>query len=1251
MNKIYRVIWSHVKHCYVVVSELAKAHHRPGTIRTGRISIAALAVVTLLGSTSFAAGSEDTEAVNVAQLNAAYAKAIEASSEAAKHTTVSVKDDNIIINTMTNEDGSTNYDVALNPVVTVDEVTAEKGTIGGLTIADNSLTKGTTKVVLGGDASQGTGITNGQASLILQDKTVTLTGATGVDGDVSVHGNVTAKTASLGDVKFDSGIASGTDFTTTYKGQSVSLNDVYNRTSQIKRTDDYTTLIGDTVAVRAVGGTHKGGLFLKGIVDGDPVTMTQFLEDGSAVIGKVGIKVDGKITGVAAGIGDTDAVNVGQLKELAAKGTYTAGNGIAIRDNVISADLGITYGKEKNTLHWGNNTEAAKINDTAWGSQTKAAGGNATAFGFQTEATGGYATAWGSGAKAAGWASTAWGMNTLAKGSYATAWGNQSVATGYAATALGLNSKAYGRNSFAALGGIVGKENESDSATNSAAIGNGATVLVRDTLALGSGSVADRDVKTYTKDGAFSPVTRDIDIPTWKGTANAIAIGDAKNGVTRQLTGLAAGSEDTDAVNVAQLKAVSADSASKTGDLQYTNAKYVAKDDDLTVAVGKLDTAVYTNHTGIQLLNQYTGIEKQLNAGGAKDLTAGVNAAYAKALAASGEAAKHTTVSTKGDNIIINTTTNEDGSTNYDVALNPVVTVDEVTTKRGTIGGVTMADGIASGTDFTTTYKGNTVSLNDVYNRTSHIKRTDDYTTIIGDTVAVRAVGGTHKGGLFLKGIVDGDPVIMTQFLEDGSAVIGKIGIKADGKITGVAAGIGDTDAVNVSQLKSYAGSAKTEVKAADGETNITVEKTTGANGQDIYSVALQKQLDLTTGGSISFGNGNSLSAAGLTIHNKTYITKDGINASGQKITNVATGTDATDAVNKGQLEKTVADATQGSVKWDEGTTDTIHGVQVSDGKVTANNGISAGNGNFNVDDKGNLNIGNGKFTVDAATGNTTVGGDLNVTGGLKVNGKDVATSESVDKINNKLGSGEFTNGKETYTDAINQNTADIKTNADNIATNTKNIGDVKQYEKAGINGTDGKAVTNVVDATISNKQAITAVDTKVGDGKLDNGTSNLTEGINQNYQAIQDNSKAIGVLGSAVNKLDTRVNRVGAGAAALAALQPLDYDPENKWDFAAGYGNYGGASAVAIGTYYRPNETTLLSLGGSFGGGENMVNAGLSVKIGAGQSGRRMARKELSQEITALREIINSQAAANEQQNAEIAALKEIIEELKQNH
>ena len=109
---------------------------------------------------------------------------------------------------------------------------------------------------------------------------------------------------------------------------------------------------------------------------------------------------------------------------------------------------------------------------------------------------------------------------------------------------------------------------------------------------------------------------------------------------------------------------------------------------------------------------------------------------------------------------------------------------------------------------------------------------------------------------------------------------------------------------------------------------------------------------------------------------------------------------------------------------------------------------------------------------------------------------------------------------------------------------------------------------------------------------------TNDTDAVNvaQLKQAIGNNNNM-----AIINKLGNKVNRVGAGAAALAALHPLDFDPDDKWDFAAGYGNYSGANAVAVGAFYRPNEDTMLSVGGSFGGGENMVNAGVSVKLGQG--------------------------------------------------
>ena len=117
----------------------------------------------------------------------------------------------------------------------------------------------------------------------------------------------------------------------------------------------------------------------------------------------------------------------------------------------------------------------------------------------------------------------------------------------------------------------------------------------------------------------------------------------------------------------------------------------------------------------------------------------------------------------------------------------------------------------------------------------------------------------------------------------------------------------------------------------------------------------------------------------------------------------------------------------------------------------------------------------------------------------------------------------------------------------------------------------------------------------------------------------ITTNTESITVLNGRVDQLDTRVDRIGAGASALAGLHPLDYDPENKWDFAAGYGHYNGANAIAIGAFYRPDENKMISIGGSFGGGENMISAGISVKVGQG-TGISTSKAAMANEIRELK-------------------------------
>lgn len=166
-----------------------------------------------------------------------------------------------------------------------------------------------------------------------------------------------------------------------------------------------------------------------------------------------------------------------------------------------------------------------------------------------------------------------------------------------------------------------------------------------------------------------------------------------------------------------------------------------------------------------------------------------------------------------------------------------------------------------------------------------------------------------------------------------------------------------------------------------------------------------------------------------------------------------------------------------------------------------------------------------------------------------------------------------------------------------------------------------------------------------VRDGVLESDAATVGQ-LERVQDRIIDNSTAINQISGNVNQLGDRVNRVGAGAAALAALHPLDYDPANKWDFAAGYGNYKGANAVSIGSFYRPNENVMLSVGGSFGGGENMVNAGVSFKIGEGSSAVGTSRAAMAAEISSLK---SNNKALEDKVTAQDQKIKEMEKQLQQ--
>ena len=150
-----------------------------------------------------------------------------------------------------------------------------------------------------------------------------------------------------------------------------------------------------------------------------------------------------------------------------------------------------------------------------------------------------------------------------------------------------------------------------------------------------------------------------------------------------------------------------------------------------------------------------------------------------------------------------------------------------------------------------------------------------------------------------------------------------------------------------------------------------------------------------------------------------------------------------------------------------------------------------------------------------------------------------------------------------------------------------------------------------------------------------------------QLYQVKQDvwqNAQNINQLNNRVSNLDSRINKVGAGAAALAALHPQDFDPDDKWDFAAGFGNYRDANAAAIGVFYRPDHKTMVSAGGTFGNGENMVNLGISLKLGKSSPYAGMSRHALIGKVESQAREISDLQQQTQSQNERIAQLEKAV-------
>ena len=432
-------------------------------------------------------------------------------------------------------------------------------------------------------------------------------------------------------------------------------------------------------------------------------------------------------------------------------------------------------------------------------------------------------------------------------------------------------------------------------------------------------------------------------------------------------------------------------------------------------------------------------------------------------------------------------------------------------------------------------------------------------------------------------------------------AKLGKVTVAADGKISGVAAGAvtaDSTDAVNGSQLHAVATEAGKHSKVVNGS-NVNVEET-DVDGQKFYKVNLNKDIMLgdLTGKyvNISGTNGTIETTGYIATKDRVYADKGAkladIDVTGNKISNGASSI-VLDGSNVKVNDKVTIDQNGkiSGVARGEADTDAVNYGQLKEtnDSVTANEQAIKNNAEAIKNNAEAI-----KNNSEAIKNNSEAISGLNTrVNDVEALAKKHTTVTAGDNI--IVAKGTNDKGGENYTVALDKN----------ITVDSVKVGDKTYISADGLNANDQK-VTNVKAGDISetSKDAV-------------NGSQ-----LYKTNQEVANNTNRINQLGS-------RVNKVGAGAAALAALHPMDFDPDDKLTFSAGYGNYGGENAAAIGAYYRPDEKVMFSVGGTVGNGENMVNAGVSFSLDrtnhVSNSRTAMAREilDLRAEVTELKAMV----------------------------
>ena len=922
----------------------------------------------------------------------------------------------------------------------------------------------------------------------------------------------------------------------------------------------------------------------------------------------------------ATSTGATGSVSLGHNSNVLGENSVAVGPNATVTSGTVGA---VALGSNANSRGTGSiaiglNTENNYNYSVVVGAHSRANYQNATVVGARAAAQNN-GTAMGFLSNAVGDDSVAIGHQAQTTQAYSIAIGKQANSSGLYSTAIGSLAQAAGQNSFA------GGNNAKATGSDSVALGSGATTTIGSSVALGNGAVgAANNFDATAKNASFKndsgAATNVSYAASSSSTTGAVSVGSAGN--ERQIQNVAAGrisATSTDAVNGSQLYTVM-NNVGHNIQQNGTDKSRINNNGTVNYADGNLTTVAVTdgeNASKVQI-NVTQGTLSVDNNGTVSAPTAGVATAGDVANAINN--AKTTTKVAAGSNTHVNKTTSGKETT-YTVSADKA-TVQVSNALNLTSNATTAADGavttdysidlaqstkdnIQKGVDAKTTvdskgltFNGDSGSTNvEKLGSTVTVAGDDNITTEAqGDTVTVKlnkdlVVDSVKAGDTTVNndGVKVGDDVALTQDgVKAGDVKLTKDGLNnAGNKITNVAAGTDDTDAVNYGQLKeTNANIAKGLNIAADNgsDDNVQLGETVAYRSSDrnIVTTVSDNQIDFKlakdiTVDSVTAGD-SKLNSDGLTITGGPSVTKSGINAAGNKITNVAAGTDDTDAVNYSQLKQQSAAA----------RTEVAAGTNIKDVvKTTGANGQDV----YTVNAKGTTaSAGSDKVTVTAAEKADNVtdysidlaqdtkddiqkGVDAKTTvdtKGLTFNGDSGSTNVE------KLGSTVTVAGDDNITTEAQGDKVTVKLNKDLVVDSVKagdttvNNDGVKvaggpSLTKSGIDAA-GKKVTNVADGDLNanSKDAVNGSQLFATNQNVANNAANIAKGINFGGTTGSNNY----ALGDTINvKGDSNIiSETVAGGAQLKLADVLNVGQAAPVKIDGDKGEVSGLSNTTLG-------------------------------------------------------------------------------------